>query len=96
MDGMTVVWIVVALAALVIVVAVIASTTRSSSNRKAEAGHLPAGGTERRETAQEARTEPTRRQPPAQNLWPEPDQDGTADHWTDGAHRQDPRNPTSH
>jgi type II secretory pathway pseudopilin PulG len=94
MDGITVLWIVVALAALVILVALIAVATRASSKRRAERDRRDAY-----EQEQQARTSAVR----VENLYPDEstphaaswgkDRDGqpTGEHWADGQHPDDPR-----
>ncbi|WP_432885438.1 hypothetical protein ACQPYH_01465 [Kribbella sp. CA-245084] len=75
MNGMTIVWIVVAVAALVIVVALIAGAVSKTSKHRAEARPPSADATERSEQHE--------RRPRTQNLWPED--------WDDGNPLHDPR-----
>jgi hypothetical protein len=84
MNGMTIVWIVVALAALVIVVGLTAGAVSKRSKRRAETRPPSAGRIESHTSTETPRI----RDPKAQNLWPETD-------WDDGTHPHDPR-PSKH
>ncbi|WP_371406360.1 hypothetical protein OHA10_12525 [Kribbella sp. NBC_00662] len=87
MNGMTIVWIVVALAALVIVAGLVAGAVSKRSKRRAEARPPSAGRIESHEP-RTSTEDPRNENPKAQNLWPETD-------WDDGTHPHDPR-PSKH